>query len=416
MVADHRFKLIEAARVVAYEMEPTRRPLSFISAATLFLLFAGSFAPLDSGMTTQTSAVVATIPVGSEPHGVAFDPANGYVYIANFGSDTVSVLDGSSDKIVESVPVGLNPVALAVDSSNGDVYVANGASAYASVIDGATNKVIANVTVGTFAQGIAFDPSNGDIYVTHSPEPHSCPAAGCPPPTVTIVSGSGGAVVGNVTTGPSPWGVVSDQTNGNVYVANFGSNTVSILNGTTNRLSTSVTVGYHPEGVAFDAANGNVYVTNVAGYTMYGSSGTVSVIDGSRVVATIAVGIQPAGIAFDSSNGYVYVANYVSNTTSVIDGSTNLLVAALQVGIAPVGVSFDSSNGQVYVTNSYSDTVSVIGQPAPSGSAPVLPYLLVAAFVVVAIISFVVIRGHAKKVAKEGNASVSLALPPTVLL
>jgi YVTN family beta-propeller protein len=39
-----------------------------------------------------TRAVVATIPVGVAPLGVAMSPDDSLVYVANFGSNTVSVL------------------------------------------------------------------------------------------------------------------------------------------------------------------------------------------------------------------------------------------------------------------------------------------------------------------------------------
>jgi len=39
-----------------------------------------------------TNKVIANISVGKHPQGVAFDPSNGYIYVANAGSDTVSVI------------------------------------------------------------------------------------------------------------------------------------------------------------------------------------------------------------------------------------------------------------------------------------------------------------------------------------
>jgi DNA-binding beta-propeller fold protein YncE len=39
-----------------------------------------------------TNTVVATIPVGTNPIGVAFNEDNGFVYVANFFGNTVSVI------------------------------------------------------------------------------------------------------------------------------------------------------------------------------------------------------------------------------------------------------------------------------------------------------------------------------------
>ena len=53
-----------------------------------------------------TSAVTATIPVGSEPDGVAVDPAAGTVYVTNYGDGTVSVIDAATRAVTATIPVG----------------------------------------------------------------------------------------------------------------------------------------------------------------------------------------------------------------------------------------------------------------------------------------------------------------------
>jgi YVTN family beta-propeller protein len=47
------------------------------------------------------------------------------------------------------------------------------------------------------------------------------------------------------------------------------------------------------------------------------------------VIKTIIVGTGPYRDLFDPANGYVYVANVASNSVSVIDGSTNMVVATI---------------------------------------------------------------------------------------
>src|SRR5256885_5057126 len=46
------------------------------------------------------NAVVATIPVGDSPFGVAVHPSGTHVYVANWGSDTVSVIDTGTRTVV----------------------------------------------------------------------------------------------------------------------------------------------------------------------------------------------------------------------------------------------------------------------------------------------------------------------------
>ena len=78
----------------------------------------------------STDLVVDHIPVGSQPEGIAFDVANGYLYVANydpsdFGASNVTVIDGANDTVVGSVPVGSEPAAIALDNVSSYLAVAN---------------------------------------------------------------------------------------------------------------------------------------------------------------------------------------------------------------------------------------------------------------------------------------------------
>ena len=59
---------------------------------------------------TATNTVVATVPVGPGPSGVAVTPDGKHVYVTNVcNSNTVSVIATASNTVVATVPVGINP-------------------------------------------------------------------------------------------------------------------------------------------------------------------------------------------------------------------------------------------------------------------------------------------------------------------
>ena len=60
---------------------------------------------------TATNTVIATIPVGSSPLGVAVTPDGRKVYVANSGSNNVFVIDTASNSVLAEVSVGIQPVA-----------------------------------------------------------------------------------------------------------------------------------------------------------------------------------------------------------------------------------------------------------------------------------------------------------------
>src|SRR2546428_6472229 len=72
---------------------------------------------------TGGGTVIATIPVGHEPYGVAYNSGNGYVYVANSYSNNVSVIDGTT--VVATIPDITYPVDAAYDTANEYVYVTN---------------------------------------------------------------------------------------------------------------------------------------------------------------------------------------------------------------------------------------------------------------------------------------------------
>src|SRR5260221_6653711 len=62
---------------------------------------------------TTTNTVSATIPVGVTPFGVAASPNGSKVYVTNAFSNTVSVIDTATNTVIAMIPVGISPVCIA---------------------------------------------------------------------------------------------------------------------------------------------------------------------------------------------------------------------------------------------------------------------------------------------------------------
>jgi len=59
-----------------------------------------------SVINTATNTVAATVPVGSLPGGIAVTPDGYFVYVSNFGSNSVSVINTTTNAVVATVDVG----------------------------------------------------------------------------------------------------------------------------------------------------------------------------------------------------------------------------------------------------------------------------------------------------------------------
>jgi len=118
------------------------------------------------------NAVVATIPVGSRPKGVAFSPSGALAYVANGYTNDVSVIDTTTRLVVATitglVADGTTDRWLAITPDGSRLYVTNLFSGKVSVIDTSTRSVIATLSVGSIVSGIAASPMATPITGTIS--------------------------------------------------------------------------------------------------------------------------------------------------------------------------------------------------------------------------------------------------------
>ena len=305
--------------------------------------------------------------------GVTAAQASPFAYITNAAAGTVSVIDTASNAVVATVPVGAAPFGVAVHPTNGRAYVANAADNTVSVLDTATHTVLTVVSVGAAPYGVAVDPLGGWVYVTNSGD-H----------TVSVIQVSTNTVAHIVPVGAFPVQVALNPSGTRAYVTNLDGPSVSVIDTSTWNVVSTVAVGASPYGLVVDPSGNFVYVT-----TQYDSS--VDVIDTAlnAVVETIAMTGQapntiPIGIGVRPDGQRLYVALSDSNRLAVLDAVTRHEVAEIPVGVFPIGVAVHPLGTRVYVSNGNSDSVSVIDTSTntviatvPVGTAPYSPGMFI---------------------------------------
>ena len=88
---------------------------------------------------------VKTIPVGTNPTGVAASPTRNEIYVANADSNNISIIDAERNVVVATIGVHRAPYFVSVSSDGKRAYVANSGSANVSVIDLDKRVVIATI-------------------------------------------------------------------------------------------------------------------------------------------------------------------------------------------------------------------------------------------------------------------------------
>jgi YVTN family beta-propeller protein len=119
-----------------------------------------------SGIQASLAATLEdTITVGEGPIALAFNPSDDNLYVANFNSANVSIIDTSTNTIEDTITVGEGPIALAFNPSDDNLYVADFVSGNVSIIDTSTNTIEDTITVGEGPIALAFNPSDDNLYV-----------------------------------------------------------------------------------------------------------------------------------------------------------------------------------------------------------------------------------------------------------
>jgi len=301
----------------------------------------------------------ATIPGGSGPWDVTFDPANDYLYVADFGSSNVTVINTSTYQVVTQIPLTFGIQTIVTDTATGLVYTANTVSTVYA-ISPLTNQVASTTSVApeSSPEVQTYDAANGDIYVTDLVSN-----------VVSVIHGA--AVVATIPVGVSPNGAAYDSANGEVFVSNEGSTVpanLTVIDGTANQVVGQVYPSGNGPGVAYASSNRDVYTCTNG--IQDGFSNLVSVASGTtnQVVTSIPISSACGGDVYDPSNGYVYVTDRdkpggqdQSNVT-LIDPDTNRVVLTQPVQLAPIGIAYDSANHNVYVADSGTDNISILPQ------------------------------------------------------
>jgi YVTN family beta-propeller protein len=331
---------------------------------------------------------VAHAPAGSNPYWMVYDAANGNIYVSNYASNNISVINGATNTVVANIPLSTSaaPLRPALDPRNGLLYVPESGAGNVGIVNTSTNQVTAYAVAGCSPHSALWDSGNGlvyvpcwggGVYVFNGTSKMATVSVGTNPLNAEYDSATGLVYVTNqasndiyILNGTSSTGVdiplpsasapnflTYDPQNGYIYVGDYGTSQISVLNGayspTKNKVLANLTVGSNPTWPVYDPTNHLVYVPN------YGSS-NVTVISGLSRPANIPLGTNPYFGTYDSADTHIYISDYGSSQASVIDGSTNSALTPINVGTSPRSAIYDSGNGDVYVANSGSSNISVI--------------------------------------------------------
>ena len=341
------------------------------------VLFGGLTKPPSAGL----FALLLMIPLGSIP----MEAQGPFVYVANQGSDTVSVIDANPasptyNSVVATVPVfapgcqvhvptECTPEGVAVTPDGTRVYVTDLNGGAVSVISTATNTQVAaisfstdpNASVGWEPWGVAVTPDGSFAYVVSfnfsgygvsviDVNPDS-PTYNTVVATVPGLAGSKFARFVAIT----PHGKFAYIPFGDVK---NGSGGVVVIRTENNQLVANIPLGsgsFDVEGLALTPHGRFVYVAG------FGPGLLFEISTKTKTVVDTVTGLgRTFGVAITPDGSFLYVTNEVGGTVSVINTNTNKVVATVPVGGGPLGVAITGNGKFAYVSNAGSNNVSAI--------------------------------------------------------
>ena len=302
------------------------------------------------------AGIAASWPVGHQPFGVAIDPTDGRVYVANSGGSTVSVVQPASGA-VSSVVVGSQPGLLAVEPVSRRLYVSNSGDQTLSVVNLTTMAVSATV-FGAGGLGVAVNPAVNRIYV----------AGGTQFVAVNTTSNSIISFVG-VPGGQSWFGVAVDPSLHRVYVTNIASTSPS-LEVLDDRTLTKLAELSLPKVVRFaiavDPTTHAVYLGSEAS-DAFATDSEFYVVDATTlaIMHTTPLGRFSGGIALKS--GRIFVTDMNGRVLRELDDQTFAVTATTALPWQPALLAAHP-DGRLYVAGSSPDVVAALA----NNSAPTI--------------------------------------------
>jgi len=268
--------------------------------------------------------VAETIDVGISPEGIVVDDVNGLAYVANSGSDSVSVIEINppNSSIVETITGYFDtPLNLTITPDNRYVFVTNtgmGNNYGITAIDTTTNAVVMTgppISTG-YLEPNGIDICGGYVCVSYPNEF-----------VIRVldidITNTNYNLIWETSTSPDRPGRLTAIPS---FVYAITDSTVSKIGDDNYYSSLPSSYFNSPENLAMHPNGIDLYVTNKGD-----NSVTVIHTDYDEQTARINVGIgtSPSGISFDPFGSHAYVANSGNGTISIIDTTTKSIIGSI---------------------------------------------------------------------------------------
>lgn len=226
-------------------------------------------------------------------HGVALNPDGVTGYISDGAGNAIVVFDRKSLAVKATVPAGTNPDGITFEPTTKTVWAFNGRSKNVSVLDTKTNTIVATTPLPGKPE---FPQADGHGFVYDNIEDQN---------SIVKLDAKSHQIVATwkLEGCDSPSGLAIDRSTHRLFAVCDGGK-MAIVDYSTGKLMGLASIGNGPDAAAFDGKHKLAFSSN-------GESGTISVVDtakpGFPTVQTVQTERGARTMTLDASTGRIYL-------------------------------------------------------------------------------------------------------------
>ncbi len=266
------------------------------------------------------------IAVGVRPEAIAITPDGNFAYVANFGDESVSVIDTRSNMVGPPIDVAGKPVGLAISPDGRFAYVVSQEPDRLSVIDTATNALDEMpLQLAGKPAGVAITPDGDFAYVTCQESSQ----------VLVIDTQTRRPVGGPIEVGSAPTDLAFTPDGRLAFVIDSDGSSVSVIETKSGSLWPTIPVLSEPQAIAISPDSQIAYVTNRTAASVTRLSTETGLALGGPIDLG---GSSVSGIAITPDGDRIYVAETGSQFVRAVDTRTDV-VTPIEVGSDPRGIA-----------------------------------------------------------------------------
>ncbi|MBI4670877.1 MAG: YncE family protein [Chloroflexi bacterium] len=271
------------------------------------------------------------------------------------GAHAATLLDPPVASVIATIPLGGQPKGIALDTNANQIYTVLYDTSRVVRIDGTTHSILAAHDTGGFHPNqIAFNSAVQRLFVTQR---DSNDVSAIDPNTLNVIA--------KYPVGKQPWGIAADPVSGQVYVANWGSSSISVLGGADGALLSTLHVPFvsppnvdRPALATYDAGLRRLYV-------MGWDTGNLYVVDmDTQTFQPLTIGFSALDVAVETDTHRVFMStredgNYHSADGAAADPNTMQAFAAKNLPGRLYSIAVHPNTRHVFIAAVYNGRMLV---------------------------------------------------------